>query len=153
METIKPYQTIEDYREKYTVFLAGHTRDDWRDQLVEYFDSEKFDDLILINPVYDDWESLGEEDPDNPKMVKQWDWEHEGLIAADLKVFNFSEHVAPVSLYELGRYQLKGKTIILVEDKNEKAGYLRWIACKYGLTTVENLKELSSLISMKYHIS
>jgi len=138
--------------ESVVLFLAGGCNVPWREELVSHmFDLDK---LLILDPTVDDWKSLGEEDIDNEQWVKQTDWEHNGLIRSDIRVFHFHPpSMCPISLLELGCFKVGGDkvTIVHADSGYEKASYVKHIARRYGLLEAETIKEIAELIKIKYY--
>jgi hypothetical protein len=151
MKIMTPKDDLNNLQDKsFKVFLAGSMGSPWRAELISKL--EDLTNLIIIDPSVDDWDkSVGKEDVDNAKYVKQVDWEHKGLGESDVQVFYFdASSVAPISLLELGMFKTNN-TVLCVKDGYEKSGYLAFLSRRFGLPNEESTTGLASLIHLKYH--
>ena len=125
----------------------------WRQELIDYLSEYDLENLTIIDPSVDDWENdVGEQDADNPKFVKQTDWEQDGLAMSDVQVFHFdASSIAPVSLLEFGMH-LTGNTLLCVKEGYEKGGYMEYMSRRHSLPIERTCKGLASLISIRYHL-
>jgi hypothetical protein len=136
--------------EEFSVFLAGGMGSPWRAELIGKLDD--LPNLVIIDPSVDDWEKdVGEESADNPKFVKQTDWEHQGLEASDVQVFHFdASSEAPISLLELGLFKTNN-TIFCVREGYKHKAHIDLIARRNGLSIELSTTALAALITLKYH--
>jgi len=74
--------------------------EDWQTMLTKKL---RFQDVIIMNPRRDDWDSSWEQDINNKKFYEQVTWELSNIEEADLVVFYFDpETKSPITLMELG---------------------------------------------------
>lgn len=155
MRVLTPDDNLEEEidRSKFTIFLAGNLQSKWREEVIDLL-SEQDLDIVVLDPQVDDWDDrIGNEEADNPAFVAQTDWEHMGLIMADVEVFFFDEKsVSPITLVEFGLYKTK-ESIIHLTEGYEKAGYLRYVSRRFGLPVVSSVKELAQLIMIRYKLA
>lgn len=152
MRILTPKDDLNNLKEnEFSVFLAGGMGSAWRPELISKLDD--LPNLVIIDPSVDDWENdVGEQNADNPKFVKQTDWEHQGLAASDVQVFQFdASSVAPISLLELGMYKTNN-TVLCVMDGYEKSGYMYYMSRRFGLPIETSTTALAALITLKYHV-
>lgn len=88
------------------VFLAGTidmgNSEDWQKALSNYLIAN-YEDMVIMNPRRDEWDSSYEQSYDNPQFYKQVDWELAGLYNSDMVIFYFKgDSKSPISLMELG---------------------------------------------------
>ena len=86
------------------VFLAGSidmgSAVDWQTEVVKHLQQE---DVIILNPRRDDWDSSWVQDISNPQFNEQVNWELNNIEGADLVLFYFAPgSLSPVTLLELG---------------------------------------------------
>lgn len=105
---IKTVIAPNDWLNNISVFLGGSITNakDWQSELINYIsrsDLGKFNDnnIIFYNPRRRDWnESWG-----TSEIQTQIEWEYNMLSKCDIIVMWFSnETLAPISLYELGKW-------------------------------------------------
>jgi hypothetical protein len=153
MQILTPDDDLEKMdRTKCSIFLGG-TMSPWREEVIELLSAQGMD-IIILDPTVKDWEErIGDEDADNPAFTKQTDWEHLGIIMADIEVFFYDDtSVAPITLFEMGMYKTK-ESIIHLSDGYEKAGYIKYVSRRFGLPVVKSVKELAQLIMIRCKIS
>lgn len=85
-----------------TVFLAGSIEMgkavDWQTEI-----TNRLDNVNIINPRRDDWDSSWIQDISNPQFREQVEWEYDGIRKSDLVVFFFDPKTkSPITLLELG---------------------------------------------------
>ncbi len=94
---------------EYTIFLGGsiemNTAEKWQDRLALAL-SGWSDDLVLLNPRRDDWDSSWLQDPTpGTQFNEQVTWEFNMQDQADLIVYYFDPATkSPITLLELGSY-------------------------------------------------
>lgn len=94
---------------EYTIFLGGsiemNTAEKWQDRLALAL-SGWSDDLVLLNPRRDDWDSSWLQDPTSgTQFYEQVTWEFNMQDQADLIVYYFDPATkSPITLLELGSY-------------------------------------------------
>jgi len=150
MKILTPKDDLNNIKDDdFTVFLAGVMGSPWRKELISKLDD--LDKLVLLDPTVDDWKSVGDEAVDNPKYLKQTDWEHQGLAMSKLQVFYFdASSLAPISLLEFGMFKSDG-TVVCVKEGYEKSGYIRYLSHRYGIPIETNTTGLAALVNLKYH--
>lgn len=108
MKYIQAPQSYELNPNEKTLFLAGGITGcrDWQSELIELLKNEN---IILLNPRRECWDSL---DPN--AEFEQIKWEHNALNKADSICFWFSkETLCPITLYELGKMSAGDKKLFI----------------------------------------
>lgn len=107
MKVIKPPHAY-DVSDKFAIFLGGSIEmgkaENWQERLEKDL-SGYSDQLVLLNPRRDDWDSSWPQDPTpGTKFHEQVDWEMTALSAnSDMVVFYFDPATkSPITLLELG---------------------------------------------------
>jgi hypothetical protein len=136
---------------KFTIFLGGQIDMgkslDWQkiisDALSEY------DNLLILNPRRDDWDSSWKQEASNPQFSQQVNWELAAQVKADLIVYVFGsdEETAktakcPITLLEYGLFAASNKVLLCVPDPFYRKGNLEIVAEHYGTPMYDNLDEL-----------
>jgi hypothetical protein len=94
---------------KFRIFLGGSIdmgqAEPWQDKVVQAL-SAYDDDLILLNPRRDDWDSSWLQDPTpGTQFHTQVSWEMAAQEDSDLLIYYFaSGSQSPITLLELGTY-------------------------------------------------
>ncbi len=135
----------------YTIFLAG-TIDmgealDWQ-KMVEEKLSGFSDDLTILNPRRDDWDSSWEQSLEDPNFVGQVTWELDGQKAADFIVFCFAineeeakKAKAPITLLELGMFHNK-QAVICCPQGFYRKGNVDIVAKRFGIPVYEDFEAM-----------
>ena len=98
----KAPEKLELQRTFPTVFLAGSIETgkavDWQTEI-----TNRLDNVNIVNPRRDDWDSSWIQDISNPQFREQVEWEYDGIKKSDLVVFFFDPKTkSPITLLELG---------------------------------------------------
>jgi hypothetical protein len=106
---LKAPNHIDDYMNKFTIFLAGSiddgTAENWQEIVV---DSLKDKNVLLFNPRRDDWGS-------KYNLKQQIEWELDYLEEADLIIYYVTkDSKVPITLLELGLYMKDSSKKILI---------------------------------------
>lgn len=141
-------------KDKFTIFLAG-TIDmgdsvDWQKQITEALSDE---DVLILNPRRDNWDSTWKQEMGNPKFNEQVSWELQGQEDADLVVFYFADDSkSPITMLELGITLGSEKPgIIYCSDKFYRKGNIDIVAERYGGVVTETNEEFLSAIKYAIH--
>lgn len=134
---------------KFTIFLAGSIdmggAPDWQKQVAERLADE---DVLLLNPRRDDWDSSWKQVIEDPQFNEQVTWELQGQEDADLIVFYFADDSkSPITLLELGlAVGFDTPAIIFCTDKFYRKGNVDIVADRYGYTVATSMDEFIDLI-------
>jgi len=135
----------------YVVFLAG-TIDmgealDWQ-KMVEEKLSNFGDELTILNPRRDEWDSSWEQSIDNPQFKEQVTWELDGQKAADLIIFVFAineeeakKAKAPITLLELGMFHNK-QAVVCCPQGFYRKGNVDIVCERFGIPVYEDFDEM-----------
>ncbi len=147
MKVIKPPHSLAKNGENiHGIFLAGSIEmgvaDDWQSIIEKHLESAG-DDVVLINPRRDSWDSSWEQSFENPQFYQQVNWELNGLDKADLIIMYFSPDTkSPISLLELGLYASSGKIIVCCPNEFWRKGNVDIVCEKYGIPLYETFDDL-----------
>ena len=125
------------------LFLAGSiemgTAVDWQKQLEAEADN---DNVIILNPRRDDWDSSWKQSKDNDNFREQVEWELRAQEEADLIVMYFAPGTqSPITLLELGLFHDKNMVVCCPEGYWRK-GNVDIVCEKCGINQVDTLDEL-----------
>ncbi len=126
------------------IFLAGSIEmgkaDNWQMRLVKALESEN---VILLNPRRDDWDSSWMQSIDNPKFREQVEWELAAQEWADIIAMYFDPNTkSPITLLELGLFARTGKMIVCCPDGFWRKGNVDIVCNRYGIEQVEAIEDL-----------
>lgn len=145
-----------------TIFLAGSIDngevENWQDVLsvniekrfLSLGSKSNFSERInILNPRRENWSATTPNDITNGDFYHQIDWENQGLELADLIVFNFLPNSkSPITLLELGLYAGKKDLIICCPEGFYRKGNVDYIANKFKIPLVTDIKSLEHQIVM-----
>jgi hypothetical protein len=153
MKAIKPPQcfasTISDHK---SIFLAGSIEMgkavDWQHEFTQAFTSKgptstTENNLLILNPRRDDWDSSWEQSKDHPEFRAQVEWELRAQEQADVIVMYFAPGTqSPITLLELGLFARSGKVICCCPKGFWRKGNVDVVCERYKVQVVEDLQEL-----------
>jgi len=135
-----------DIQNRFSVFLAGSIEmgkaEKWQDKVVKLLEE---DDVIVLNPRRDDWDSSWEQTDGDNEFTKQVEWELLAQTYCDLIIMYFDPNTtSPITLLELGLFGATHPQSIVVccpEGFYRKGNVdvtCRW----YGIKQVNSIEEL-----------
>ena len=136
------------FKDKIYVFLAGSIEmgkaEDWQSKVCR--ELSDFENIIILNPRRDDWDSSWKQSIENKQFTEQVEWELEAQEKSDYIIMNFCEDtIAPISLLELGLFINSGKMIVACPPKFHRKGNVDIICKKYnGCVAYDSLNSLIS---------
>ena len=145
---MKEIKAPKKFHNKIFVFLAGSIEmgkaEDWQTKVVK--ELSEFEDVIILNPRREDWDSSWEQSIENKKFVEQVEWELEAQEKADYIIMNFVKDTkSPISLLELGLFARSGKLLVCCPNEFWKKGNVDIVCRKYNnCVPYENMENLLS---------
>jgi hypothetical protein len=151
MKTIKPNsqdQTILGT----SIFLAGSIEmgkaEDWQKTIENTFVG--IEDITLLNPRRDDWDSSWEQKESNPEFNKQVNWEMNMLERANIIFMYFSpETKSPISLLELGMHARENKMIVCCPEGFWRKGNVDIVCIRNGISLYDNMEKAIGALRSK----
>jgi len=127
------------------IFLAGSIEmgkaEQWQQQVVDAM--ADVDNLVILNPRRDNWDSSWEQRAANAQFFEQVIWELDMLDAADIIVMYFApETMSPISLLELGLHARSGKLKVCCPDGFWRRGNIEVVCQRHGIPLFDDLEEL-----------
>ena len=152
MRVIKPPETL-DIGESFSIFLAGSIEmgraTNWQKEAEKTFVK---DNVILLNPRRDEWDSSWEQSIDNPIFKEQVEWELEALERADLILMYFEPNtMSPISLLEFGLFgrpilsegrRSMHRMVVCCPEGYWRKGNVDIVCDRYGIQRFDNLDEM-----------
>jgi hypothetical protein len=135
--------------DEYAIFLGGsiemNTAEKWQDRLAREL-SYCNDNLVLLNPRRDDWDSSWVQDPTpGTQFHKQVTWELDYQDDADVCVYYFDPSTkSPITLLELGCYGCLNPDIVVVCCPTSfwRYGNVAMFCARHNITLVHSFDEL-----------
>jgi hypothetical protein len=149
MKSIKAPGSLKDVTEdKVSIFLAGSIDQgkavDWQTRLTNALKDE---DITILNPRRDDWDSTWKEDISNDKFREQVEWELDAQDKATIIAMYFDgEQKSPITLLELGLYAGSGKVIVCCPKPYWKKGNVDIVATRHKLVQAKDMEQLIEII-------
>jgi hypothetical protein len=139
------------YEGEFVVFLAGSIAQGkasrWQEELCASLADEE--NLTLLNPRRDSWDSTWVADINNAQFVEQVEWELEHIENADMVIVYFDpDHLSPITLLEVGKLS-EGRsfsTIVCCPPGTPCKGNVDVTCRRAGITQVESLTEIADII-------
>ena len=126
------------------IFLAGSIEmgkaEDWQSRIVRELADEN---VTLMNPRRDDWDSSWEQTIENDQFREQVTWELEALEICDTIVLYFDPAtMSPISLLEFGLHARSGKLKVVCPEGFWRKGNVDIVCSKYKIDTFSTIDEL-----------
>ena len=148
MKHIQPPHSFDDTGEYPVIFLAGSidmgSAIDWQAEIVARMHGQ---DVTILNPRRDDWDSSWEQTIEHQQFREQVEWELRGLERADKILMYFAPGTkAPITLLELGLFARSHpeKLIVCCPDGFWRKGNIDIVCNMYGIKQVACLDDLIS---------
>lgn len=130
-------------------FLAGSIEmgkaTDWQKEMEGFFEKEGWG---TFNPRRKDWDSTWAQEFDNPQFYQQVNWELDGLEKADMVLLYLEPDTkSPISLLELGKFAIPGKTYVVCPDGFWRKGNVDIFCNRYDIPVFEALDEFKKHFS------
>lgn len=162
MQVIKPPYPY-DVNGNFSIFLAG-TIDmgnsvDWQKDFSESIPTPLQDNLLILNPRRDDWDSTWEQTIHNPQFRAQVEWELKGLVECTAVVFYFApDSKSPITLMELGMVAVRAKEsgqalFVCCPEGYWRKGNVDIICALYGIPVIDNMETLKTRVYMHLAMS
>jgi hypothetical protein len=150
MIEIKPTATIPDaVADKFKIFLAGSiemgTAAEWQLQLAFLLAGE---DIVILNPRRDNWDSSWVQSIDNPQFKQQVTWEMDHLDIANLNLFYFDPATkSPITLMELGMHA-RGACVVCCPEGFHRKGNVDIVCERFRIPMVKTVEELATYVKV-----
>lgn len=146
MRSVKAPVQYTKHPNETSLFLAGAIDNgkaiNWQDYVTEQL--KDIEDLIILNPRRDDWDSTWDCSKSNPQFVEQVNWELYGLNNCDLILMYFpANSIAPISLLELGLIASSpyDNKVVVCEEGYHRKGNVDIVCDLYGIKQLATLDE------------
>lgn len=128
-----------------SIFLGGSIdmgeAENWQDRLER--DLADYEELVILNPRRDDWDSSWTQDPTpGTQFYEQVDWELECQDKADLIVYYFApDSKSPITLLELGLYAADN-VLVCCPPTFYRYGNVKMVCRHFGIDMVESYDQM-----------
>lgn len=144
---VKATGNIEGFTNAIRIFLGGAidmgAAENWQERLTKDLSGYADEDLILLNPRRDDWDSTWVQDPTpGTQFYEQVQWELIAQENADGIIYYFTaDSKAPITLLELGLFSAYN---IVVHCPKEfyRYGNVKMVCDRYDIPMFETYEEL-----------
>ena len=138
------------------VFLAGTIEmgkaEQWQRQVVDAM--ADVDNLVILNPRRDNWDSSWEQRAANAQFFEQVSWELDMLDAADIIVMYLApETMSPISLLELGLHAKSGKLKVCCPEGFWRRANIEVVCQRHGIPLFDDLEELLASLHEATHLT
>jgi len=143
-QILSPPTPLADISDECSVFLAGSIElgaaGNWQ-AVVE--NSLCDENLTILNPRRDEWDSTWEQSISNPQFREQVEWELDALEAATrIAMFFEPTSKAPITLLELGLFARTGKLVVCCPAGYWRKGNVEIVCTKFSVPMVATLDTL-----------
>lgn len=116
------------------IFLAGSiemdTAEHWQEHVATALQDE---DILILNPRRDTWDSSWKQSKENPEFRRQVEWELDALAKSDYIIMYFDPNTkSPISLLETGLYARSGKLLVVCPEGFWRKGNIDIVCEKFG---------------------
>lgn len=117
--------------------------EDWQARVEREFSGEDDEDIILLNPRRDDWDSSWVQDPTpGTQFHEQVSWELESQDMSDVIVYYFDDDTqSPITMLELGLYADVKPIIVRCTSKFWRYGNVKMVCDKFYIPCVESFDD------------
>lgn len=139
----------KNYFEGKHIFLSG-TIDmggsaDWQTEAIKLLE-EKYKDwtenVVVLNPRRDDWDSSWSHEFQDPQLFQQMSWELDQMKAADVIIMNIlPDSKSPITLLELGLHAGSGKLRVICPKEFYRSGNVHMVCYRYDIPLYNTLEE------------
>ncbi len=143
MQVIKPPHPFikSDHYANITMFLGGSIEmgvaEDWQTRITEQL--AVYENVTILNPRRDEWDSSWEQRMSNPQFTEQVVWELDSLDKADIIIMYFSpETKSPISLLELGLFKDR-RIYVCCPDGFWRKGNVEIVCDRYNIRLYDDL--------------
>jgi nucleoside 2-deoxyribosyltransferase len=142
-----------DHSYSYRIFLAGSiemgTAEKWQNRLAKDLAEQE---VVLLNPRRDDWDSSWVQEASNPQFAEQVNWEQDEMVNADTVIFYFDPTTkSPITLMELGLMLglAPRKVIVCCPDGFWRKGNVEIMCYRHRVPMVSSYQELINKLLSK----
>jgi hypothetical protein len=159
MKAYKPPKPFKIEENDVAIFLAGSINmgdsKDWQAEVTDKF--KNMENVVILNPRRDDWDSSWKQEITNDQFFTQVDWEHQGLEAADVIAMHFEgvngkpieKSLSPITLLELGLFAGTNKVIVDCAKDYWRRGNVEYICHHYNIPLVDNMDDFLDLVDKR----
>lgn len=142
-----PQEFVQD--DNASIFLGGSidmgAAENWQERLTR--DLSDYENLVILNPRRDDWDSSWEQDPTpGTQFYEQVEWELDCQEQADVNIYYFAaDSKSPITLLELGLFA-EDNVLVCCPKEFYRYGNVKMVCDRYNVKMVESYDELLNTI-------
>jgi len=145
-----PQPLTDEMVHKFRIFTAGSIEmgkaEDWQTKLTGLLSEE---DIVVMNPRRDDWDSTWKQEIENKQFREQVEWELDHMDIAHLVVFYFDpKTMSPITLLELGLHA-SDDIVVCCPKGYERKGNVDVVCKRYGIRQVDTIEDLADEVKKK----
>lgn len=138
------------------LFLGGSIEmgraENWQEKTVAHLEKKDYNNLIVLNPRRDDWDSSWDQSPvPGTKFYEQVTWELAAQEKSQILCYYFAKDtLSPITLLELGLFGFRKdkKVVVYVDDDYQRRGNVIVTCDMYGLMWSNNLDDFLTDIEL-----
>jgi len=130
------------------IFLAGSIEmgvaEKWQDKIVNLMPeiTKKDDNIVILNPRRDDWDSSWTQSINNKQFNEQVTWELQALEDSDIIFMYFDPNTkSPISLLEFGLFCKTHNMVVICPEGFWRKGNVEITCKKYNIQFFHTLDE------------
>lgn len=137
-QIIKAPQKWTTLDDSVSIFFGGSIEmgkaENWQEKLTNDLISKLPEDVKIINPRRDYWDSSWEQSINNEKFKEQVEWELYSQECCDIVIYYFAKNtMSPITLLELGAFINKKNIVVYVDPEYQRRGNVEIFCKRYGL--------------------
>ena len=142
-----PQEFVQD--DNASIFLGGSidmgAAENWQERLTR--DLSDYENLVILNPRRDDWDSSWQQDPTpGTQFYEQVEWELDCQEQADVNIYYFAaDSKSPITLLELGLFA-EDNVLVCCPKEFYRYGNVKMVCDRYNVKMVESYDELLNTI-------
>lgn len=131
------------------MFLAGTIEMgnsvDWQEEFTKSLANQE--NLLILNPRRDDWDSSWIQSINDPQFNEQVTWEMDHLDISDYIVMYLDpSSKSPISLLELGLQAHSGKLLVCCPEGFWRRGNVEMVCNRYDIPMFDTLEDIQRYI-------
>lgn len=143
MRVLTPPSELDLFGLGRSVFLAGSiemgTAENWQERVIERWKDEE---VTILNPRRDDWDSSWEQRADNAPFREQVEWELDAQLLCTAILMHFVPGTqSPISLLELGLFAPTTDMFVCCPEGFWRKGNVDIVCERWDVPVYETLEE------------
>jgi len=137
-------------KDRLTIFLAGSIEmgkaENWQDKVKRLLKDE---DVLILNPRRDEWDTTWVQSIDNYKFREQVVWELDAMDKADKILMYFDPATkSPISLLELGLFADSERLVVVCPEGFWRKGNVDIVCSRYEIKQAKTIEEAINISTL-----